>query len=803
MPQSTSALQREKPRRHLLNLCISAALSLAAAPTTLLAAGPEAVEQFNLPAGDLARALNAAARQGGLTLSVDPNLLEGKSVQALSGSYSLKDAIDTLLKGHGLNVRYLNDTTITLEPQAEASSSETASQMQLSTITVKGELQERSLQETVSSVAVIRAQENESNLDDVISRTANVGQDGFDDRFSIRGILYDGVGFAGEAQTISIDIDGVPVDNWAIRTGWNNLWDMEQVEIFRGPQSTSQGRNALAGAVVMRSNRPTWEHEGKVRVRAGSDDTRGLAFAAGGPLIDDSLAFRIAGESESSNGFISNPTFNDDKYGDSESKFLRGSLLWLPTQNDDLQVLTTFRYSDSRDGELDVNNDADPFDFENTSGYANASSNANKTRSLAVEVDWKFDERWSLLSTTTYNNTDYFTRTGFDTNPNNPSERSRDAEVDSYTQDLRFQFEDDQLKGVVGVYASYFDEFEQFGGTLPGAFLGLPVPPYDPASTFSIEAKAPNTETNLALYTEWEYKFKPQWTAIAGARLDHERRERTDESDTVIRPVDPFGIGGEGDPVSAKTSFTVFLPKVGVRYAFNEDITLGALVQRGYRSGGTDISLLPPFVTGKFDPEHTWNAELSFRSKLLDNRLRLDANLFYTDWTDQQVGILIDGGPLTRTVNAGASHLYGAELELSGYLDQARRLNAFLSLGLLHTRFDEFLDSDGTDYSGNEFPLSANVNLGAGLKYTHPTGYFAAVGVSHVGERESDIENSTANRVDAYTKVNMRGGYKNDDWGVTFYANNLFDEKIELYKSSTTVAPGAPRQIGLTMEYFW
>ncbi len=692
---------------------------------------------------------------------------------------------------------------------AEAEDEENLGEIvELDPITVKGELQERLYQDTISSVAIVDPKVNERALQDTLNRIANVGLDGFDDRFTIRGIAYDGVGFAGQAQTISIDIDGVPVDNWAVRTGWNSMWDMEQVEVLRGPQSTNQGRNALAGAVVMNSVRPKFYKEGKARLLIESDDTYGAAAAQNLSLVDNTLAFRFAAERETSEGFIFNPTTNEADYGGYDRIILRGSFLWRPTQSEDFEILTILRFADSDVGENSVNNDDNPFDFENTSGYANASANANETFSASVQIDRRLNDSWSLSSISTFNKTDYFTRTGFDTVPQNTSERSRDAKVDSYTQDIHLTFGGDRAKGVIGIFGSYFDEYEEFGGTLPAAFLELP-PPYE---TFSIQAKAPNEETNYALYTEWDYELDEQWELIAGFRYDHEERDRVSESDTVLGPEDPFGIGEDGDPVAASTEFDVFLPKVGIKFSPTDNVTYGFMYQQGYRSGGTDINIIGE-GTFEFDPEFTQNLEFSFRSQWLGQRLRFDANLFHTDWKDQQVSVLIfrdddndgenDNTTLTRTANAGSSELYGAEIEIGGYLNEARTLEIYASLGLLDTEIKEFVDSDGTDFGGNSFPLATNLNFGAGIRYNDDSGFFAAADFSYNDGYESAIENNPVHIVGSFTELNIRFGYEARSWAVTAYANNLFDEETALFKNPITITPAEPFKAGLITEFRW
>ena len=757
------------------------------------------VRAYNISAGPLSTVLTQFATESGLTLSADAQLTDGKHSPGLKGSFTQQQALDRLLSGSGLiSEQKEGVVSLKLIPSSQAED--------LGTISVIGELQSRSLLDTVTSVQVVQARASENKLHDVLMHTANVDFGGFDDRMSIRGIGLDGVGFAGDAQTISIDIDGVPVDNWAVRTGWNSLWDMEQVEILRGSQSTSQGRNALAGAIVFRSKRPDFESEGQARLMGGNDGTYTAAIAHGGQLKENALAFRLSAETDQSDGYLFNPTYNDDKYGHYDRKTFRGSLLWHPNKREDLTVLATLRHSDSEHGENDVNNDDNPFDYQNASGYPNAVSNAVETTGLAVEVDWHINDDLGLVSTTTLSETDYYTRTGFDLNPSNTNERSRDAEVKGFTQDLKFDYSSNQWDGVFGLYTSHFDEEEQFGGSL---LVDLLVPGgdatafgYDPGAMLTINAKAPNKETNVAVYTEWDYLLNDKWTLTGGLRTEYEKRRRTDDSDQSVSSLaDPIGLSGNNDELSSKHDAFVVLPKIGARYAVSETTTLGAQIQRGYRSGGTDFDLSSG-STNDYDPEYTWTGELSLRSRHLDNRIRINANVFYTRWEDMQVPVAVGETALTITKNAGKSHLYGGEIEINGFLDSHRQWDAFVSLGLLETRIDEYKSDSSVE--GNEFPLAANITASTGITYTHPAGFFGGLDASYVGERSSDINETKSLIADAYTVVNARAGYQTQDWKLTAFANNLLDEKIQISRATDlALATGTPLQVGFVLETQW
>ena len=414
---------------------------------------------------------------------------------------------------------------------------------------------------------------------------------------------------------------------------------------------------------------------------------------------------------------------------------------------------------------------------------------------------------WSLTSTTTYAETDYKTRTSFDTIPQNTSERRRDADVESYTQEIQLSYQEEDVRGSIGLFASYFDEDENFGGVVPVAILGLPIPPMFSADyqNLVIDADAPNEETNLALFSEWEYDVTSRWTIIAGGRFDYEKRKRRSDNDRFFEPNDPLGLATLNDAASAETDHFVFLPKAGLRYSLNEQVNFGLLVQRGYRSGGTDIDL-GTGETNEFDPEFTWNIELSARAELAEQRGRIDANVFYTDWKDQQVGVISDGPlALQITDNAGESHLYGAEIDASLYLDSNRSWEVFASVGLLHTEFDDYIQPDGTDFSGDSFPLASELSASAGVSYQHNSGFFAAANVSYWSESNSTVDDIPGTDVGDDAIVNAQVGYEANSWLIKVYGTNILDHEYAVYENALggVITPGNPAQFGVSGELYW
>ncbi len=164
-----------------------------------------------------------------------------------------------------------------------------------------------------ASVAVttseVIANQNPGSVYDVLDRTPNIAVNGNRTSFSIRGIDAFSVSGGGDGPLASVYLDGAPLPRSALTIGPLDLYDIAQVEVFRGPQSTVQGRNALAGAVIIRTADPTYDWSGRTRLMiTGKSGERRAGGAIGGPIVDGQIAFRVAGEIARNDGLIFNQT---------------------------------------------------------------------------------------------------------------------------------------------------------------------------------------------------------------------------------------------------------------------------------------------------------------------------------------------------------------------------------------------------------------------------------------------------------------------------------------------------------------
>jgi iron complex outermembrane receptor protein len=337
-----------------------------------------------------------------------------------------------------------------------------------------------------------------------------------------------------------------------------------------------------------------------------------------------------------------------------------------------------------------------------------------------------------------------------------------------WTQEIRLNRDDadSRVQWVLGVYASGEDNDNVRNRIMP--FSGG----IDDYLETAVEV------FNAAIFGEATVQLAPQWKAVAGARFDY-----TDVETSYLFSrdfTDPLFPDSNGS-AAADNSEDTLLPKAGLVWDYVDNQSLGLTIQRGFRSGGVAINTvaLAPYT---FDPEYTWNYELSYRSDWLQGDLVVNANVFYTDWSDQQVQVQLVPGDFASSVilNAGKSHVSGGELEANYRI--SRSLGMFLSVGHVRSRFDDF-NSEVGDLSGFPFPEAPEWTIASGLEYEHASGFFAGFDGRKVsGYFARDIQNAPPDRVGDYFVGNARLGWRSDKWTVTLFSDNVFNEEYFVYR---------------------
>ncbi|MEL7281948.1 MAG: TonB-dependent receptor [Pseudomonadota bacterium] len=712
----------------------------------------------------------------------------------LSVSRSAKSALllggSAAVLAFGSTGAMAQDADLTNGPDQELNLEEETSLDEDRVIIVTGQKIQRSLQDTQASVAVVNQQAiqdaNFRDVYDVLNQTANVASLFDGAGFSIRGLRNTGAG-SGESTSdvASIFVDGVFIPSSLLTNGAFSIWDAQSVEVFRGPQSTIQGRNSLAGAVVIRTVDPGSEFSGDFQVEASEFNTFRGSAALTVPIAPGQVSLRLAGDYQRSDGFQNNTFLDRDDIDESEAITGRATLLVTPDFAPDLTIRGTFTYSDNSEGENRVVEELFRQDGQRTSIQNNIDRQGAEAYIASGEISYDFSDEWSLTSVTSYIDSSSFFN--FDPDNSNPAITGLNDELQVnmsddriFTQELRLTYDGDGISGLLGGY--FFDNkgsTDSDNSTVVGTDFAFPQAPTLAGLLFMTQAPTPaqiaqanairqlivsevpsfpvqlvrqsSTDVqNFAVFGEVTIDITDRLHLTLGARYDREEVQQTVFDATIVpnltvgNPlIDPVLLATQQQFSTAFTfeadnDFEAFLPKAGIVYDFSDDVSLGFTYQRAYRAGALSFNtfraalapegseqaaLEEANIVNSFDPEFTNNYELSFRSVWGDGSFVLNANAYIIDYTDQQILVQLTPNPLdTITDNAGRSRLLGFEIEAT--MEPTEGLTLFANLGYSETEFTEASAVIGGDITGFEFAYAPDVTIGLGGRYEHSSGFY-------------------------------------------------------------------------------
>lgn len=653
----------------------------------------------------------------------------------------------------------------------------------LAPIVITGEKVSRDIRKTASSVSAKSAKqieeeqkEGRTSVSEAISDVPNVVYPDSVSAPIIRGLDTQGPNtgstafFAGTVPRASINVDGHYLTYNEFYFGASSIWDLESLEVFRGPQTTSQGANAIAGALLVKTKDPTFDPEVFYQGEIGSYKTRRASVAVSGPIIEDELAGRIALDYSGRDTFID--YINSGFYGagtDQNFKSFTGraKLLWEPSELSGFSAKLTYSYSDTNRPSQEAA--AYPYeDLEHTT--TTMPSWAQKTNTGVLDLSYDFANGVVVSNQTQLTDTEAVRTVGMVNNG--------DADIDqtNVSNETRVTFGDQEnvLSGVAGLYYGHTktDEVLYLTGT------------YGTTSTFD------DTKDNVGLFTEASYRLTDQWTLTGGLRYQVDRIQRDGQS--VY----------SANSVAFDETFSAVLPKASLAYELNPEWTVGAMVSRGYNPGGVSLNLSSRNWM-EFEEESIWNYEIFTRTSLLDDRLTVNANVFYMDMKNAQFNIPVvvsTGVTQSYTINAERAHAYGMEVEANYQLLDNLVLKA--GGGLLKTEIDE-IDSN-VAYEGNEFAKSPGYTLTLGASWDVTEALNLSSQVRHIDGYYSNTANDAIYAVDPYTVVDVNANYTvREGLDVYGYVKNVFDERSPTYMQQNRGIGGieasmtAPRMFGL------
>lgn len=701
--------------------------------------------------------------------------------------------------------------------------------LQIAEVIVTARRRAESLQNVPVSVSALDANrivelqaENIAGLQNAVPNLYIDRGDGANTVIFIRGIgQNDSLAFADAGVGVYVD------DVFVARSqaAFLDLFDVERVEVLRGPQGTLYGRNTIGGAVKFVSAEPPEQVGLYVEAGGGNFGYQALKARLGGPLSDD-LRGKIAVAAIERDGYATN-TLDGADDGDTKSLAWRGTLAYTPTDSTRISLSVDGKRdrpdtSRSPVRETSVTGFADPVGapfspttFPAATNPYRVDVNANDMSDLSawgvtLKAGVDLSDAWSIESITSYRDMDFDLALDTDGTPLPILDILVLQDADQFSQELRATYDAHAgFTAVAGVYYFHDDDLT-FSGVDDGSLsvFGFPVTLFGLA-TSSLADTHQKTES-MAAFADASYDLASRLTLSAGVRYTYEEKESRrrfenffDPAISVVENTPPFlsGVGVAGTELAGKAHFDAVTPRVSLSYRATDDAMFYASAARGFKSGGFDGRGTTNFGFQPFDPETVWGYEVGLKSTWVDGRVVANAALFYNDYQDLQVTSFgadpVSGTFVSLFTNAAKARTQGAELELTARAAAGLTLNA--AVGYLDAKYQEFNTLVGgvvTDVSDRELVNAPEWSGSLGITYEYQFSP-SLLGTVHVdgAYRDKTFTEITASQVlaqDPYTLANAFISVRTDDdrWEVRAGGQNLTDEKVRVQGFNLAEFPG-------------
>ncbi|HZO22229.1 MAG TPA: TonB-dependent receptor [Steroidobacteraceae bacterium] len=676
----------------------------------------------------------------------------------------------------------------------------------LQEVVITGTLRPTSEQDVPASASVLDSatleQAGEQHLEDVIGLVPNLNWAGDTSRpryFQIRGIgeldQYQGA----PNPSVGFLIDDIDFSGLGTAA---TLFDIEQVDVLRGPQGTRYGANALGGLIYVQSAAPQFTYGGRVELGAGDFGMRSYGAVLTGPVDELDSAFRIAAQRYTSDGFYHNAYLHRDT-DDNDELTLRARWRWRPS--DQLRVDLTVL-----DVHIDNGYDAFSIDNSRTTQSDQPGEDVQHSTGVSLRADYTGLGPMTLTLIGTLANTGI--RYGFDSDWGNPIswapytyEFTDNQRRDRHTHSLELRLAstgEHALDWLFGLYA--LDLSEGFNDTSPGLYLD-PFDPTQDAHTLAITTSHYHSR-NEAVFGELDGALTRRWHWTAGLRAErriadyHDLTTNLGEPDAThaFSPVDHMW-GGD----------------LSLQYRLAAEQRLYVQLARGYKAGGFNLGPGLPTDQLLFNPESDVNLELGYKADLAEHRVRIDADVFYTHRTGLQLQTgeqLVPQDPTTfilYTANAASGHNYGLESSLSW--QPISLLELLASAGLLNTAYHG-LTLDGERLPDRALPHAPSWQAALSSILTLRQGYFLRLDLSGKGSFYYDVPALDPYASSAYMLLNAKAGVQRESWGANIWMRNVTDRRYTVrgfyfgdvppdFPSQQYVQLGEPRSFGAQITY--
>ena len=616
--------------------------------------------------------------------------------------------------------------------------------------------------------------------------------------------------------SVAVVIDGVQQVNPAMFN--QELVDVAQIEVLKGPQGGLYGRNAIGGAIIINSKKPTDVLSGSFK--AGIDNGFGWNVRAGisGPIADG-VKFRVSGSYRDTDGYIRNTFLNEDA-DPVKDLALRGNLLFDGGGRFSVDLRGSYAKLKTQALYFNIVNDVN--DTSLPVRVNNRGINNREITNAAAKIAYE-GEGFTVTSVSSYDKvSEILTGDAFNFLPFNESllvavlglpfdlAQSQFLTVKALSQELRIESpKDEKLFWMVGGYAIDTNRYISTGNLLDfqqGVFPVFRTPSTNPASPQATFLADRQDNFAWALFANLGYEFSEQFRVDGSLRYDRDRRINTTLTPTAFLPNVPgFPQGTTGE--KRRAVFDDLQPKLTLTYKPSEDVTLYGGYSRGFRSGGFNQTGVGAVAGGSgivgvsdiFKDETATTFEAGIKTRLMDRKLTLNAAAYTTLSKNSYFFVFLAANSTQNLGNVPETRIQGFELEANLRPTPDIQLNA--AVGYTWSEIKEFPDPTAI---GNEAPLISRYTYNLGAQFTPElsdglNGLFR-FDYRRTGRTWWEPFNTTVRRpVDL---VDARIGVSGDAWALTAFASNLFNEKYNAeFSPGGFVFKARPRVYGVEASY--
>ena len=677
-------------------------------------------------------------------------------------------------------------------PPLLAQGAETQEALEIEEIVVTATLRGDELYQVPSSIGVVSAEaiarRGATHLEEILNTIPNLNYSKGASR--VRFLQIRGIGERGQFReplnsSVGLIVDGIDLSGIGTVA---MLFDVEQVEVLRGPQGTRYGANALAGLVNVVTRAPSDTNEGELELFAGNYGALGAGAVVSGPISGNARG-RLAVRVDRADGFIDNDHLGVDDTDNTDETLVRGRVSW------DAGEASTI---DLAAGYIDANNGYDAFSLDNVRTtladqpghdrqetlYGSAGVTLDENPAFRVEahvgaarsdIEYGYDADWVFVG---------FHPWGYSGTDNYLRDRN------TVTAELRFVSKEagELLGGSTAWTAGAYLLRQDVDLTRQSTFIDS-----DFISDFGID--------RFAVFGQTETALDARSTLTLGLRFERHSSSYDDSKGVGYSPSDSL---------------------IGGRVAYDRTLAPGIVgygsVSRGYKAGGFNIDGTLPADLRLYEPEILWNFEAGLKARAADGRLSFRGSVFHMRRDDVQIDssiVIVQDDSSSEFIdfvgNAAEGTNSGVEVDIE--FAPTDSVSLYARVGLLRSEYEDYINGEGMNLDGRTQAHAPQYQFSLGADFTVGEGYFAQVGLD--GRDAFYFSDSHNEKSEPYRLLNASAGYRGRNWSVTVWARNITDKDYFVrgfffgndprdgYTDRVFTQLGEPRRFGVTASRSW